>query len=76
MAIIKAIDKDRSGFILQELDMQTCLIQPDKIEELERLVKAVSVHRSRIRRLHLADHICTQRIKQHLPDVDDESGEE
>jgi hypothetical protein len=42
MAIIKAIDKDRSGFILQELDMQTCLIQPDKIEELERLVKAVS----------------------------------
>ena len=56
MAIIKAIDNERSGFILQELDEQTALIQPDKIEELERLVKA--------------------RIKQHLPDMDDESEEE
>jgi hypothetical protein len=41
MAIIKQIDTERKGFILQELDMQTCLIQPDKIEELERLVKTV-----------------------------------
>jgi len=56
MAIIKTIDNERKGFILQELDEQTCLVQPDKIDELERLVKA--------------------RIKQHLPDVDDESEEE
>ncbi len=44
MAIIKAIDNERKGFILQELDEQTCLVSPDKIEELERLVKAVRSH--------------------------------
>jgi hypothetical protein len=43
MAIIKAIDGERSGFILDQLDEQTCLVQPDKVEELERLVKAVCV---------------------------------
>ena len=43
MAIIKTIDNERKGFILQELDEQTCLVQPDKIDELERLVKAVCV---------------------------------
>lgn len=41
MAIIKTIDNERKGFILQELDEQTCLVSPDKIGELERLVKAV-----------------------------------
>jgi hypothetical protein len=41
MAIIKAIDNERKGFILQELDEQTCLVSPDKIEQLEALVKAV-----------------------------------
>jgi hypothetical protein len=41
MAIIKSIDNDRKGFILQELDEGACLVQPDKLAELERLVKAV-----------------------------------
>lgn len=41
MAIIKTIDNERKGFILQELDEGTCLVQPEKIEELERLVKTV-----------------------------------
>jgi hypothetical protein len=41
MAIIKSIDNERKGFILQELDEQTALISPDKIEQLERLVKEV-----------------------------------
>jgi len=43
MAIIRKIDTDQKGiFIMEPLDMETCMIFPEKLEELERRVKEVS----------------------------------
>jgi hypothetical protein len=43
MAIIEKIDKERGHtYITERLDTETCLIAPEKIAELERLVKEVS----------------------------------